>query len=72
MTPLQVRIITALRRHAGKRNTVNIAFELLAADIGEGVSIQEVHVALQDLMSDGFFLDQPRCDGGVFGGRLPS
>lgn len=51
---------------------MNIAFELLAADIGEGVSIQEVHVALQDLMSDGFFLDQPRCDGGVFGGRLPS
>ena len=51
---------------------MNIAFELLAADIGEGVSMQEVHVALQDLIRDGFFLDQPRCDGSVLGGRLPS
>jgi hypothetical protein len=72
MTQLQIRVITALRRHAGKRNKVDVAVEAVTADVGGGVTLQDVHVALRDLMDDGFFLERPFCDGRSFRGRLPS
>jgi hypothetical protein len=72
MTHLQVRVVTALRRHITKRNSVDVPLETVAADLGDATTVEEIRVALRDLIDDGFFLDHPVCDGRSFRGRLPS
>jgi hypothetical protein len=72
MTLLQVRVVTALRRRAKKRNMLDVPLETVAADLGDDATAEDVRLALRDLIDDGFFLDRPICDGRSFRGRLPS
>jgi hypothetical protein len=54
MTQLQVRVVTALRRHAGKRNAVDVSLERVAGDLGDDITVEDVGVALRDLIDGGW------------------
>jgi hypothetical protein len=72
MTPLQVKVITGLRKLVGKHNRFNVRLEEIAAHVGADVSAENVRLALIELRDDGFFLGPTECDGTWFSGRLPS
>jgi hypothetical protein len=50
ITHSQVRVVTALRRHAGKRNAVDVSLEAVAADLGDDATVEDVGVALRDVI----------------------
>jgi Mn-dependent DtxR family transcriptional regulator len=70
MTPLQAKIVHALRTRVDMHNKVKVPFEEIAQELG--VIKSEVNEALIDLRNDGFFPGTPSLSAEQFCGRLPS
>jgi DNA-binding Lrp family transcriptional regulator len=70
MTPIQVKIVHALRKRTDRHNKVKVPYQEIAQELG--VTKSEVHEALIDLRDDGFFPGTPSLAAEGFFGRLPS
>jgi DNA-binding GntR family transcriptional regulator len=70
MTPLQTKIVHALRKRVDLRNRVTVFYEEIARELG--VSELDVRKALIELKDDGFFPGKPSFSAEQFHGRLPA
>jgi hypothetical protein len=70
MTPLQTKIVHALRKRVDRRNRVTVFYEEIAGELG--VSKLDVREALIELKDDGFFPGKPSLSTEQFHGRLPA
>lgn len=70
VSPLQTKIVHALRKRVDMRNRVRVFYAEIANEVG--VSKSEVHDALVLLNDDGFFPGKPSFSTDRFDGRLPS
>ena len=70
MTPLQTKIVHALRKRVDLRNRVTVFYEEIAGELG--VSKLDVREALIELKDDGFFPGKPSFSTKQFHGRLPA
>jgi DNA-binding Lrp family transcriptional regulator len=70
MTPLQIKIVRALRKHVDRRNRVTVLYEEIAGELG--VSKLDVREALIELKDDGFFPGKPSFSTEQFHAHLPA
>jgi hypothetical protein len=70
MTPLQTRIVHALRKRVDRRNRVTVFYEEIAGELGE--SKLDVREALIELNDDGFFPGKPSFSTEQFHAHLPA
>ncbi|MGO9837470.1 MAG: hypothetical protein ACLP1X_25040 [Polyangiaceae bacterium] len=70
MTPLQTKIVHALRKRVDLRNRVTVLYEEIAGELG--VSTLDVREALIDLNDDGFFPGKPSFSTEQFRAHLPA
>ncbi|MGO9834093.1 MAG: hypothetical protein ACLP1X_07760 [Polyangiaceae bacterium] len=69
MTPLQTKIVHALRKRVDLRNRVTVFYEQIAGELG--VSKLDVREALIELRDDGFFPGKPSFSTEQFHAHLP-
>jgi transcription initiation factor IIE alpha subunit len=70
MTPLQIKIVRALRKHVDRRNRVTVLYEEIAGELG--VSKLDVRQTLIELNDDGFFPGKPSFSTEQFHAHLPA
>jgi DNA-binding GntR family transcriptional regulator len=70
MTPLQTKIVHALRKRVDLRNRVTVFYEEIAGELG--VSKLDVREALIELKDDGFFPGKPSLSPEQFRAHLPA
>ena len=69
-TPFQQRVLAAVRKRANTRGEVNVGYDAIADDLGDGTLPYEVRMALIALNDEGFFEPTPRADAARFVARL--